>query len=428
MSAINRIIIAGNGFDLAHGLNTSYEDFINWYWDQWGKCLLHSQNKVETDGLCSFRLNDNIGFAGWYLVWGYYYHTRHHMSDKEIVNIVKNDSVLCEFHENSNFFKRISSAIASKCWVDIEYEYYNELNNQYFKQPQTLNKEFELIKKNLIEYLSYIQDSIIKESILIPQLKDIIFAPVKINEVAISARPQLVNFLRARYFGNNDKWDVSIGERLGFDKDKKNLNAINEFSKNWGEQIEHLGIESVLDQNVIPEAMLYPNRLMLLNFNYTNTADLYFPQDENEHYWFPINHIHGKISDPSNIIFGYGDELDEKYKEIIKLNNNEYLQNIKSIKYLEAQNYRKLLSFIDEAPYQIYIMGHSCGISDRTLLNTLFEHKNCISIKPFYYKKPDNSDNYIELIQNISRNFTDMKLMRDRIVNKTYCEPLPQHN
>lgn len=29
-----------------------------------------------------------------------------------------------------------------------------------------------------------------------------------------------------------------------------------------------------------------------------------------------------------------------------------------------------------------------------------------------------------DLVQNISRNFTDMKLMRDRVVNKTYCEPL----
>lgn len=33
-------------------------------------------------------------------------------------------------------------------------------------------------------------------------------------------------------------------------------------------------------------------------------------------------------------------------------------------------------------------------------------------------------DNYTELEQNISRNFTAMKLMRDRVVNKTQCEPL----
>ena len=87
-------------------------------------------------------------------------------------------------------------------------------------------------------------------------------------------------------------------------------------------------------------------------------------------------------------------------------------------------NYRRLLSFVDSAPYQIYIMGHSCGNSDRTLLNTLFEHRNCVSIKPYYHLKEDGTDNYIEIIQNISRNFNDMQLMRDRVVNKSYCRPL----
>ena len=29
---MNRIILIGNGFDLAHGLPTRYEDFINSYW------------------------------------------------------------------------------------------------------------------------------------------------------------------------------------------------------------------------------------------------------------------------------------------------------------------------------------------------------------------------------------------------------------
>ena len=83
-----------------------------------------------------------------------------------------------------------------------------------------------------------------------------------------------------------------------------------------------------------------------------------------------------------------------------------------------------MLAFINSAPYQVYIIGHSCGNSDRTLLNTLFEHKNCISIKPFSYIKEYGSDNYLEIIQNISRNFTDMKLMRDRVVNKTYRKKL----
>lgn len=28
---MNRLVLIGNGFDLAHGLKTSYADFINWY-------------------------------------------------------------------------------------------------------------------------------------------------------------------------------------------------------------------------------------------------------------------------------------------------------------------------------------------------------------------------------------------------------------
>mgnify|MGYP006198908227 FL=1 len=76
-------------------------------------------------------------------------------------------------------------------------------------------------------------------------------------------------------------------------------------------------------------------------------------------------------------------------------------------------------------------MGHSCGLSDRTLLNTIFEHNNCRSIKVYYYQWVDKDtkvlkDNYTEITQNISRHFNKKKLMREKIVNKTLCKPLPQ--
>ena len=137
-----------------------------------------------------------------------------------------------------------------------------------------------------------------------------------------------------------------------------------------------------------------------------------------------VNSIHGELDCPESIIFGYGDELDDKFKELKAHKNNACLSHVKSIRYLEAPNYRRMLSFVESEPFQVLIMGHSCGNSDRTLLNTIFEHKNCVSIKPYFYKKDDGTDNYIELVQNISRNFNDMKLMRDRVVNKTQCELL----
>ncbi len=158
---------------------------------------------------------------------------------------------------------------------------------------------------------------------------------------------------------------------------------------------------------------------MLLNFNYTSTPEQYITNHSN----IAINYIHGKLDIPQSVIFGYGDELDSSFKKLQENNENEALRHIKSIRYLESDNYRKMLEFVESAPFQICIMGHSCGNSDRTLLNTLFEHRNCVSIKPYYYAY-DDGDNYMDLVMNISRNFTDMKLMRDRVVNKDYCEPL----
>lgn len=129
-------------------------------------------------------------------------------------------------------------------------------------------------------------------------------------------------------------------------------------------------------------------------------------------------------SENNPIIFGYGDELDDDYKKIEKLQNNDFLENIKSIQYHQTRNYKKLLNFIASGPYQIFIMGHSCGNSDRTLLNTLFEHDNCLSIKVFYYQIDKKTNDYADKIKNISRNFNNKSNMRDIVVNRENCSPL----
>lgn len=59
MNAINRIILVGNGFDLAHGLATRYADFINWYWDKYFHHLRMCHKRTYSDHLCTFILNDN---------------------------------------------------------------------------------------------------------------------------------------------------------------------------------------------------------------------------------------------------------------------------------------------------------------------------------------------------------------------------------
>jgi hypothetical protein len=58
---MNRLILMGNGFDLAHGLKTSYKDFIIWYL---ANCLSNVgfYPKVYEDELLKIRFNDTNSF------------------------------------------------------------------------------------------------------------------------------------------------------------------------------------------------------------------------------------------------------------------------------------------------------------------------------------------------------------------------------
>ena len=48
---MNRLILIGNGFDLAHGLKTKYADFIEWYRRECNTRLKRSFNRIEKDAL-----------------------------------------------------------------------------------------------------------------------------------------------------------------------------------------------------------------------------------------------------------------------------------------------------------------------------------------------------------------------------------------
>jgi hypothetical protein len=69
-------------------------------------------------------------------------------------------------------------------------------------------------------------------------------------------------------------------------------------------------------------------------------------------------------------------------------------------------------------------MRHSCGKSDRTLLNSIFEHKNCMTIKSFYYIDEDGINDQDDRIMNLYMNFKDKLLFHVKVIDKTNCELL----
>lgn len=371
---MNKIILIGNGFDLAHGLRTSYKNFIDWYWEDCGNRLLHCHNRTVADGLCSFELRNNVELNCWSYVWGYYYQRKDPFLQwnlNEVVRLAKEDKELCDFSFTSRLFQRIWKRLLLG-WVDIENEYFSLLTEEKLTidkgfvgvNYKELNSHLDILRGKLIQYLKLENE---KDISVIDSINDIIYRPIKEREISVTCK---------RALGLNATEDIT------------------------------------------------PCATMFLNFNYTKTPEKYLSDSSNG----MVNYIHGNLDNPESVIFGYGDELDSTFKQLQNKNDNECMRHIKSIRYLESDNYRKMLEFIESDSFQVIIMGHSCGNSDRTLLNTLFEHRNCVSVKPYYYISKDGKDNYLDIIQNISRNFTDMKLMRDRVVNKTFCEPLPQLN
>ena len=382
---MNRLFIIGNGFDLAHGLPTSYKHFIDDYIEE--LLMKLTKDKIFNDDFITadFSRFNHPDFK------------RHFDNIKDLTalrNYISRNNNYCTISFKNKFFENLLNKNATENWVDIENEYYRELKTivklrslttvEKKKQTVILNKEFEEVKNLLERYLKvkveekydftlYTDNPII--DILLPELKDRFDEKKFLNEFKYSDQIYVKHFLQKC-------------------KEKYDLNT------------------------------------HFLSFNYTKVVEQYFIGFA---YSKQINYIHGKLNDSMNAVnFGFGDEMDDDYKLIENIDDNEYLRNFKSFQYLQNSNYKQLLDFVEsDQKFQVYIMGHSCGLSDRTMLNTIFEHPNCISIKVFYHERKDENgkvinDNYTEIIQNISRHFNNKGLMREKIVNKTLCQPLPQ--
>ncbi|WP_313581756.1 AbiH family protein [Chishuiella sp.] len=442
---MNRVILIGNGFDKGIGLPTLYGDFMKWLIDdiiksvnieienkkinitgfeehvlskikEKAKYIDYDDNFIRINTIDFSHFNKELFFDK--INNGVRYHS--YSPDKDNFNDLKQITLHNQSELNSINSKIVIKNIilslliknynTNSNWGNIEQIFYDELIKTSDNKIEKLNKDFSMFTNKLEEYLKTINiESIInsKSKEYIDYIKENIYS----------------NDLRPSYF-----CPIKIKEKLieiNCDLNKCNQTTINDFYKRIGfkgfptdgDFIEYF-INEDKNLNILDDEFTIDNYLFL-NFNYTNTPT-YFT-DENE-INFHIN-IHGDLTDnqSSPIIFGFGDELDENYKILEDKNNNHFLKHIKSINYLKNNSYRKLIEFLESKHFQLFILGHSCGTSDRTLLNTVFEHDNCISIVPFIRT---DDDNYQDTIMNIYRNFTDKRKLRNRVVNKELCKNL----
>ena len=429
---MNRIVLVGNGFDLAHGLKTSYSDFINDFWKNKAKHIIenHKERRYEDEDIVIDPVPHKL----------MYDKNRNYNEFNQ--NLFETNGSKVNF--KNKFLEVITKHHDINKWVDIENMYYlilknsflgDKKNSLYKNKTKRLNQDFLRIQNLLVEYLKkevYVYPSKIPEETLSrikSKIGSIIFSRYHLKDLSEITAQKIIEekyketeeFIKTNVFTPEQINDFNIKDAATYNHFKYEINREKFF-------------KFIINESNSRIFNFFPDQTLILNFNYTPITDYYkepykfnYPNEvQGDARNTEVINIHGSIDFSYNnpIIFGYGDELDDDYKEIEKLDNNEYLENIKSIKYLETDNYKRLLEFINSDLYQVIIMGHSCGNSDRTMLNTIFEHENCASIKFYYHKINQKADNYRDIVMNISRNFNDKAIMRDRVVNKKYCEPL----
>lgn len=347
---MNKLIIIGNGFDLAHDLKTRYSDFMLWYVN---KAIEEFNIKnIYTDVL--MEIHRAKGAASYPL-------PKARSLDVFIKN-KKNLRGVIEYDFKS-LLNRLFNTEESLNWVDIESTYYDLLKSECRNAEQAtseggvfnesklkqLNEQFKQLKDNLKKYLSSI--------------------------------------------------------------DCTHVDRIKDITKLFREQF-HFNPK-------------YQDYFMFLNFNYTSTLDMYL-QDINSKYYH-VNYIHGRLTDKQNpIIFGYGDEIDHYYQKIEDLNCNTFLENFKSFGYLKTKNYQHFTGFLENGAFEVHILGHSCGLSDRVLFRTIVEHDNCNGIEIHYHKKSEEENDYLEKTFELSRHFSleNKGLLRERVVPFDESHPL----
>ncbi|MFT6947871.1 MAG: hypothetical protein ACJARP_002302 [Vicingaceae bacterium] len=389
---MNRLIMIGNGFDLAAGLKTSYEDFLVNYLKN---IIIQATNNEDYTGddICDIEVNrtdiildpSNVKREVSLKV------ARINEKMKQINNLTElfkvvsvqivgftednNRNTIFKITVKSNFFLQL---LGNYNWTDIEEFYYTRLLKVYKEEGYLKNK--------------HSKDEDIEKDIRRHRKSNL----VQLNEEFRVIRLEIIKYLktidtdrvRPFYFLENLKNPLKENIFKSF----FNLNDSNGYTK--------------------PEI----ENIKFLNFNYTFTLENLFRSDSLKNYSLnDIIYIHGLTHDSQKIIFGYGDDTHEMYQKLELTGEDEYLKHLKSFFYPLSDEYMNLMRFLDSDQFEIQIIGHSLGLSDRLLLKTIFEHQNCRCIR-LLHRGRDNEESLMpNRYMALSRHFDNKLKMRNKI-------------
>lgn len=369
-----KILLIGNGFDLAHGLPTSYKDFLDF-------CKMVRE-------LYTYPIIDNEYNQKKLIDWN---------TDKTI------KSKLLECYENrKNCFE---DKITTQC---------KELDELYdcIKENVWINYFLEREKsigENWIDFESEISNVVQA----LETLKGYIERDEDVLKIKDTKQQTIIYFLK---IAKKSLQDVFNLKRIdGF---------IEDISIELDKLIRSLEIyicEFVNEIDIIKEnddiKTITPD--YVLSFNYSNTYERIYGQSKEVTY----DYIHGKADiennvDTCNLVLGIDEYLEDDkndklefiafkkfYQRIYKSTDSTYMKWVEQIKKYPEVN------------HNLFIFGHSLDKTDRDILKLLICNDN-VTTKIYYYRKNKNDKKELgKLIKNLVR-----IMGQDELISRTMGE------
>ena len=389
-TGVTRVLLIGNGFDLAHGLPTSYSFFLD-FCDKVSRMftyLMHIDDKAyEKSALNTWDVDDSIKDK--LLEW---YKKRNDNPDKLAIEIYDNIKENIWIH----YFLNIRYTLG-KNWIDFESEISNVI------------QAFECIRDN-IERRERIQQG---------EGSKVIKLEVVQNFVNISKKLKKFKKLNLDdMYTNLEIFDEYI-EKMTLDLDKL-IRTLEIYICEFINKIE------VLQKN---DDIKDINPDYVLSFNYSNTYERIYDQSNKIEY----DYIHGKADKTNNVntcnlVLG----IDEYLEECDRDNKLEFLPFKKFYQRIFKSTDSSYMEWVDEIrqnseyPYELYIFGHSLDKTDKDVLELLICNDN-VQTKIYYHRKSNDDKKELgKLIRNLVRVIGAKELIRRTGGSHKTIEFIPQ--
>lgn len=373
------ILIVGNGFDLAHGLPTTYSDFLGFigYFRTIYNAKFETINNLKKADDFK-KLNDGV---------------QEYLLSKRVRN--KEDKIMSELYNiisSNTWIKHLTKCskdnkLKGKNWIDFESEI------------SQVVKGFEYLKKYNEESLRYNDYNKVDmdEHILYENTSDFL---CEMEELFLTKGFSSEELDTYNFYGFNAK---KIIEQLSEDLDRL-IRCLEIYLE---DVVSNIAIEKKLID------IYQINKIdKLISFNYTDTFERVYDKNQEVEY----DYIHGKLdisrdTEENNMVLGIDEYLkeDDKDKKLDFIQFKKYFQRIykktgcryknwlQKAKKEQESRVRVLGEKYNYFENNIYIYGHSLDITDKDILKEFIMFpKTQTTI--FYYNKSDYAQKIANMV------------------------------